>query len=49
MLTLFLLVAALVCFGIAACSVPTGRVHTGWLGAVLVCITWLIAAWPGHV
>lgn len=37
-----LLVAALVCFVVAALPVATGRVAVGWLGAALVMLALLL-------
>ena len=48
MLAIVLLILALVCFLVAACSVPTGRIHCGWLGAALFTLATLVGAWPGH-
>ena len=45
MIVLILLVAALVCFLLAGFGVPT-RVGIGWVGAALITITLIIAAWP---
>lgn len=44
---LFLLIAALVAFLLAAFGVARTRVHCGWLGAAILTITLIIAAWPG--
>jgi hypothetical protein len=45
-ITVVLLVAALVCFLLAAFGLPT-RVNLGWIGAALVTITLIIGNWPG--
>lgn len=42
-ITLVLLIAALVCFLLAACSVPTGRISLGWLGMAFLTITRLVS------
>lgn len=47
MLTLIVLIAALVCFLLAAFGLPRARVHFGWLGAALFTVASIITAWPG--
>lgn len=44
---LLLLVAALVCFLLAAFAVPTRRVSIGWLGLALVTLAAILENLPG--
>ncbi|MFN2539567.1 MAG: hypothetical protein ABR549_15640 [Mycobacteriales bacterium] len=44
MLIVLLLVAALVCFLLAAFSAAIGRVAPGWLGLAILAVVQLIAA-----
>jgi hypothetical protein len=46
MTTIVLLVAALVCFILAAFGLHP-RVNLGWIGAALITITLIIGSWPG--
>ena len=43
MLTLILLIAAVICLGLAAFGVPVRRIHLGWLGLALFVLTYLVA------
>ena len=41
-LDLVLLIAALICFVLAALSIGLDRIHLGWLGAALATLTLLV-------
>lgn len=42
MVTIILLLLALVCFAMAAFSVPIPRINIGWLGLALIALMWLL-------
>lgn len=48
MLTVILLLAALVCFLLAAFGVPTSRVSIGWIGLACWVLVPLLAAIGAH-